>query len=229
MDHPKSSGGFARIVQPLLPALLTLALAGGAVAQEVYLALVLDASGSMYARLDDGRYRIDAAKSVLQRLVSGLPDDARLNVGLRVYGARKRYVPGAKFSTWLFTIANNVAASAVRRLSRRREVDVVTTESSALAAHPFEQMVQEASGLMPTRQFDRNEMRQMVQEAIGTLNERQRMAVLLSKFEHMSYAEIGEVMELSPQAIKSLVSRARGKLKEALQPYLASGDASQKA
>jgi Ca-activated chloride channel family protein len=55
---------------------------------DVHVALVLDASGSMYNRLDDGRYRIDAAKSVLQGLVSGLPADDRLNVGLRVYGAR---------------------------------------------------------------------------------------------------------------------------------------------
>jgi Ca-activated chloride channel family protein len=56
--------------------------------QGVHVALVLDASGSMYNRLGDGRYRIDAAKSVLQNLVSGLPDDDGLNVGLRVYGAR---------------------------------------------------------------------------------------------------------------------------------------------
>ncbi len=73
-------------------ALLVLATAITAQAQgderDVHVALVLDASGSMYNRLDDGRYRIDAAKSVLQRLVTGLPADARLNVGLRVYGAR---------------------------------------------------------------------------------------------------------------------------------------------
>lgn len=55
---------------------------------QVHVALVLDASGSMYNRLDDGRYRIDAAKAVLQGIVAGLPEDDRLDVGLRVYGAR---------------------------------------------------------------------------------------------------------------------------------------------
>ena len=63
------------------------ALASAALAQ-VHVALVLDASGSMYNRLDDGRYRIDAAKAVLQGIVAGLPEDDRLHVGLRVYGAR---------------------------------------------------------------------------------------------------------------------------------------------
>ena len=59
---------------------------------------------------------------------------------------------------------------------------------------------------MPTRQVDKSEMREVVREAIGTLNERQRMAVLLSKFENMSYEDIAESMQMSPQAIKSLLS-----------------------
>ena len=64
------------------------------------------------------------------------------------------------------------------------------------------------------------------------LNDRQRMAVLLNKFEHLSYAEIGDVMELSVPAVKSLLSRARNRLRDILQPYLQMGqkvDASQVA
>ena len=74
-------------VRTVLIALATFAMASSAVAQ-VHVALVLDASGSMYNRLADGRYRIDAAKAVLQGIVAGLPEDDRLHVGLRVYGAR---------------------------------------------------------------------------------------------------------------------------------------------
>lgn len=77
----------SRLVRALLIVLATVAAASSAFAQ-VHVALVLDASGSMYNRLADGRYRIDAAKAVLQGLVAGLPDDDRLHVGLRVYGAR---------------------------------------------------------------------------------------------------------------------------------------------
>lgn len=76
-----------RLVRTILSLLAALATASAAIAQ-VHVALVLDASGSMYHRLDDGRYRIDAAKAVLQGIVAGLPEDDRLHVGLRVYGAR---------------------------------------------------------------------------------------------------------------------------------------------
>ena len=87
-------------------------------------------------------------------------------------------------------------------------------------ANPIEVRALAASGLMPTRQFDKAELLQIIQRAIETLNDRQRMAVLLCKFEHMSYVEIGEIMEMSPQAIKSLLSRARSKLREVIEPYV---------
>jgi RNA polymerase sigma-70 factor (ECF subfamily) len=80
-----------------------------------------------------------------------------------------------------------------------------------------------ASGLMPTRQLDKAELCAAVQSAVGSLSDRQRMAVLLAKFEHMSYVDIGAVMDMSPQAVKSLLSRARTNLREALQPYLDRG------
>jgi RNA polymerase sigma-70 factor (ECF subfamily) len=88
---------------------------------------------------------------------------------------------------------------------------------------PIEAVALAASGLMPTRQLDKAELREAVRQAIQSLNDRQRMAVLLSKFEHFSYAEIAEVMELSPEAIKSLLSRARCRLREVLEPYLERG------
>ncbi|MFM9196620.1 MAG: sigma factor-like helix-turn-helix DNA-binding protein, partial [Planctomycetia bacterium] len=60
----------------------------------------------------------------------------------------------------------------------------------------------------------------VVQEAIASLNERQRMAVLLAKFEHCSYEEIATAMELSVPAVKSLLFRARDQLREAIEPYV---------
>jgi RNA polymerase sigma-70 factor (ECF subfamily) len=84
-------------------------------------------------------------------------------------------------------------------------------------------MLQASSGQMPARQLDRAEAREIVQMALESLGERQRMAVLLNKFEGMSYAEIATIMELSPQAVKSLLSRARESLREVLQPYFDNG------
>lgn len=152
-----------------------------------------------------------------------LAEDLSQEVFLRVYRARKQYKPGAKFTTWLFTIAGNVASNARRGMARRREVNLDGRASGPLGGSPMEQLVLAASGQMPTRQLDKSEMQQIVQVAITALNERQRMAVLLSKFEGMSYEDIAEVMETSPKAIKSLLSRARAALREVLQPYLDAG------
>lgn len=147
-------------------------------------------------------------------------DDLAQEVFLRVYRSRGRYVPGARFSTWLFTIANHVALNAQRARSRRKEVQVDARASGPLGPQPLEQLAQEASGLLPTRQVARQELRDQVRTSLAVLNERQRMAVLLNKFEGLGYAEIAESMGLSVPAIKSLLSRARAQLREALAPYL---------
>jgi RNA polymerase sigma-70 factor (ECF subfamily) len=162
--------------------------------------------------------------SLLAHLVGNrdLAEDLTQEVFLRVYRARGRYVPGAKFSTWLFTIAGNVASNALRAKARRKEVHWSPLESDS-TPHSLEAIALAASGLMPTRQLDKAELCAAVQKAVLSLNERQRMAVLLAKFEHFSYADIAEVMDMSPQAIKSLLSRARCNLRESLQPYFERG------
>ena len=164
--------------------------------------------------------------TVLEHLVNNRDqaEDLAQEVFLRVYRARKRYVPGAKFSTWLFTIANNVASNALRSRSRRREVNLAGRESGPMGANPLERMAQASSGQIPSRQIDKAEVRDVVRVALEALNDRQRAAVLLNKFEGMSYADIAETMDLSPQAIKSLLSRARVNLREVLEPYLRHGD-----
>ena len=163
--------------------------------------------------------------AVLEHLIGHreLAEDLAQEVFLRVYRSRKSYVPTAKFSTWMFTIANNVALNARRDLSRRKEVNLDVQDSGGHGANPIEQMLHVSSGQIPARQLDKAEVRDVVRLAVSALNERQRMAVLLNKFEEMSYADIAEVMEMSPQAIKSLLSRARMNLKEILEPYLQQG------
>jgi RNA polymerase sigma-70 factor (ECF subfamily) len=162
---------------------------------------------------------------VLEHLVDNRDqaEDLAQDVFLRVYRARKTYTPGAKFATWLFTIANNVASSARRSKSRRPEVNLVSHDTGPMGARPLDVMVQASSGQMPARQLDKAEMRDIVHLALSALNERQRMAVLLNKFEGMSYADIAETMQMSPKAIKSLLSRARVNLREVLEPYLETG------
>jgi len=153
-----------------------------------------------------------------------MAEDLAQDIFLRVYRARKRYVPGSKFSTWLYTIAHNVASNALRGLARRKEINLINGKSGELRGNPLDAVALAASGLMPTRQLDKSELREVVKLAVSTLNDRQRMAVLLNKFEHLSYDEIAEVMQLGPTAVKSLLSRARANLREILQPYLDQGE-----
>ena len=163
--------------------------------------------------------------TVLRHLVGNREqaEDLTQEVFLRVYRARKTYEPGAKFATWLFAIANHAASNSLRDKSRRHEVTLQTHDSGPLGTRPLDKMLQASSGQMPTRQLDKAEMRDIVRLSLETLNERQRMAILLSKFEGMSYSEIAEVMEISTQALKSLLSRARENLREVLQPYFDHG------
>lgn len=152
-----------------------------------------------------------------------LAEELAQEVFLRVYRARKRYQPGAKFSTWLYKIATNVALNALRKQSRRKEVRLAGPTPGETGEHDFDPAA--ASGAIPTRVADREEMRAAVQAAISTLNDRQRMAVMLAKFEHLGYAEIGEVLGMTPQGVKSLLARARENLRSALSPYIERGEA----
>ncbi|HQZ67266.1 MAG TPA: sigma-70 family RNA polymerase sigma factor [Planctomycetaceae bacterium] len=146
-------------------------------------------------------------------------EDLAQETFLRVYRSRERYEPTARFSTWLFRIAHNLASNQKRGAARRREIPL-GNQSAEDDFRPQEQNLAEKSALMPTRQLDSNEMRDIVRNAIEELSERQRTAVLLHKFEEMSYEEIGEIMGLGVVAVKSLLSRARSKLKEALEKFV---------
>jgi len=146
-------------------------------------------------------------------------EDLAQEVFLRVYRIRKKYRPTAKFSTWLFTIANNLALNALRDRQRRPLVLLEVHESGPLGPRPAENLAP-TRDQPPTQQLQQQELAQMIREALEGLSERQRIAIVLNKFEDMNYAEIGEVMGLSTKAVKSLLSRARSKLREALQGYI---------
>jgi len=87
--NPFSHSPGSALVRRLLAVGTVLALAAGAAtaSAQTHVQLILDASGSMFAKLPDGRSRIAAAKDVLATLVGSLPEDPAINVGLRLYGA----------------------------------------------------------------------------------------------------------------------------------------------
>jgi RNA polymerase sigma-70 factor (ECF subfamily) len=157
---------------------------------------------------------------------AGMAEDLAQETFMRVWRARHRYEPGAKFSTWLFTIAANVARNSTRSLGRRHEVnevDAPATVDGSQAIGILAATALESSGLMPNRLVEGTERGVIVRQAVQALGERQRTALMLSRFENLSYAEIAETMGLSTKAVKSLLSRARVNLREILQPYIDAG------
>ena len=150
-------------------------------------------------------------------------EDLCQEVFLRIYKARKGYRPRAKFSTWLFTIANNLALNHLR--SKGRNPSIPLGGSSPTNSEAVASVAQQLAGRegTPSAQMRQAELADLVREALTVLNEDQKLAVLLNKFEEMSYAEIADVMGRSPAAIKSLLARARTQLREQLEPYLLTG------
>lgn len=146
-------------------------------------------------------------------------EDLAQEVFLRVYRNRKKYTPRAKFSTWLFTIANNLALNSLRDRQRKPVIPLDVRESSA-SGQFMAGNVPGARDAPPTHNLQQTELADVVRKALDELNDRQRVAVVLNKFEDMGYAEIAEVMDLTEKAVKSLLSRARCKLREALQAYI---------
>jgi len=149
-------------------------------------------------------------------------EDLSQEVFLRVYRARKRYRPTAGFRTWLFTIAARLCLNELR--SRRRERRIIVrpgqgpgpdaTQEDLLesARDPLVEGAREA--------LERKELEEAINRAIADLPAGQRVAILLLRFENLSYREIADVLGLSVMAVKSLVNRGREKLRRSLRPFL---------
>jgi RNA polymerase sigma-70 factor (ECF subfamily) len=159
--------------------------------------------------------------TVMHHLVANAEEaeDLAQEVFLRVYRGRKKYHPKAKFSTWLFTIANNLALNALRSRQRKPSIALNLRDSGPLGPRPAEHLVQDR-GNLPMHNMQQQELAGIIQIALDGLNERQRVAVVLNKFEDMNYAEIAEVMGLTTKGVKSLLSRARDNLRIALKEYI---------
>lgn len=147
-------------------------------------------------------------------------EDLAQETFLRVFQARRNYAPTAKFSTWLFCIANNLASNVRRGKSRKRTVSFAAEGDDGAGVRAEERLLPDKSALMPTRQLDRRELQEVVRQALGDLSDRHRMALLLHKYEEMSYADIAVAMQTTEPAVKSLLARARESLRDRLEAYV---------
>lgn len=146
-------------------------------------------------------------------------EDLVQEVFLRLYRARKRYKPTAKFNTWLYHIAHNVARNALRSMRRRPACRFSTlneTEEGELFFPPGQ--VKDSEN--PVHPLERLELAGVVRAAVSDLGERQRTALELHQFKHQTYAQIAAEMDMSPKAAKSLLYRARIQLRHHLSKYM---------
>jgi len=144
-------------------------------------------------------------------------------VFLQVYRWQKRYEPKAKFSTWLFKIANNHCLNEVRKSEYR-----VTRESLDLPADPEgEERTRDLPDTNPGKGEDvlaAKEAADKIDTILRRVPESQRTALMLSRLEGMSYQEVAAVLGCTEKAVKSLVFRATQSLKEGLRDILDSYD-----
>jgi RNA polymerase sigma-70 factor, ECF subfamily len=145
-------------------------------------------------------------------------EDLAQDVFLRLYRSRKRYIPRAKLSTWIFFIARNVGRNAVRR-RRRKRLTPIGLPFDGDDRLGFTHLTDETKG--PSGSVEQAELASMVRGAVAGLNRRQRRAVEL-RFEDNTYEEIACALAMSPKAAKSLLYRARNELRCALGEYAAS-------
>jgi RNA polymerase sigma-70 factor, ECF subfamily len=146
-------------------------------------------------------------------------EDLSQDVFLRLFRNRHRYRPDARFTTWLFHIARNVARNAIRT---RRRHPVVPMALSGDAEHlPGILPRRISSEAMPSRGLELHEIAGLVREAVAGLGPRQRTAVEL-QIQNRTYAEIATVLRMTPKAAKSLLYRARNQLRQSLHPVVRS-------
>jgi len=146
-------------------------------------------------------------------------EDLAQEVFLKVYRARRRYRPDAKFTTWLYRVAVNASLNEVRNRKNRATFGAVTLGGGDEGARGLDPAGDPANGA-PDAALERAELRERVRAAVGELPDRQRMALLLNKFHGLGYQELSDALGLSIPAVKSLLVRARENVRRALEPYV---------
>jgi RNA polymerase sigma-70 factor, ECF subfamily len=141
-------------------------------------------------------------------------EDVAQQVFIRVWKSAPRYRPTAKFTTWLLTITRNLVFNESRRRKRHPAGTLDIHEGEESLALP------DHARRIPDEALLERELQGAIDKAILALPEKQRMAVVLRRYEDKSYEEIGDVLDLSVPAVKSVLFRARVELREALQAYL---------
>jgi RNA polymerase sigma-70 factor (ECF subfamily) len=136
-------------------------------------------------------------------------------VFLRVYRSRKTYRASAKFTTWMYRIAVNLAVNHARdSRNRRGEVSLDEPKEGGAAFEVADGELTAEQNLL------RRERRRAIRSQVEALPERQRLAVVMHKYQGLDYRQIAQVLKLSESATKSMLFRAYETLRESLKEFL---------
>lgn len=148
-------------------------------------------------------------------------DDICQEVFVRVHLHRKNYRRGAKFSTWLFTIAANLAKNEIRRRKRRRNWSSLDHLQENLNDSSMQLMDPKANR---ERDVEVQQLQGVVGEAIEALPEKYRTSLVLRDIDGLAYEEIAEVLGIPGGTVRSRINRARMMLKKKLEPLVRRDD-----
>jgi RNA polymerase sigma-70 factor (ECF subfamily) len=149
---------------------------------------------------------------------AAVAEELTQEVFLRVYRSRQTYNADAKFSTWLYRIASNLGVNHARDTKHERsEVNISLDEPDSDTGMTLDVPDR---GLSAEQGLLRRERLQAIRNRVMALPERQRVAVLMHKYQGMDYRQIAEVLKLSESATKSLLFRAYETLRESLKEFV---------
>lgn len=149
----------------------------------------------------------------------GVAEELAQEVFLRVYRAREDYAPSAKFTTWMFRIATNLALNSVRD-NRHRQMEISIDQPAGSGEESPRAMEVPDRAPSVEQELVARSRADMILRAIHALPEKQRAAVLLHKYQELDYDEIARVLECSESALKSLLFRAYETLRVELAPLV---------
>jgi RNA polymerase sigma-70 factor (ECF subfamily) len=178
--------------------------------------------GSAFEQLLDKYHR--SIVNFIYKIVNNLAEAEELaqEVFLRIYRARHRYEPRARFAAWIYRIATNVSLKEADRKRRMRFWG--NNHGSAEATETLENVFRDPAP-DAERQVISSELGRVIRGAIRSLPRNERVALVLRRYEDLSYREIADVMDCTEAAVKTYIHRGKLHVRDRILPYLEKGRA----
>jgi len=144
-------------------------------------------------------------------------EDVAQETFVRVYQHSKKFDPEQRFSTWLYTIATNLVKDRFRYHSSRPQVSL---DASGESESGLGEIIPDENVSTPSENIQADERAEAVRNAVAELPEELRTPLILSEYENLSHAEIGQILSCTPKAVETRLYRARQKLRPALERFV---------